>query len=67
MFILGPKHAKLMAGLFCLARESWNRGDTAAYHLSAKIFGHISFFKGLQSVEADSLPEKEGFGGGYGK
>lgn len=75
VFMLGLKHAKLMAGLFCLAGEHWyweemeegrpRRKQDMTWKLSSSAKFHFS--EGLQSFRADSLPEREGSAGGYGK
>ena len=66
VFMLGLKHAKLMAGLLCLARRSWyweemqeERGESRMWLERYHPQPNFTFLRGLS--------EREGSGGGYGK
>lgn len=74
VFMLGLKHAKLMAGLFYLARESWYWEEMEAgrqrreQDMTCKLSSSAKFhFFWKAAASRGSLPEGEGFGGGYGK
>ena len=66
VFMLGLRHAKLMAGLLCLARRSWyweemqeERGESRMWLECYHAQPNFTFLRGLS--------QREGSGGGYGK